>query len=187
MGWLDWTTAYLLSSVTCASFEHRGHWFSPCRRAAGAVLSLRTRALQTGSITQVALCMSTQVLSCRRRATVNDMTSHSLADKFCLMIFRERFFLTNFITAYFGCSMLCFYLFTSFVMFAHFFFFTWVTCTNYNQQLVVIVLISFQGPAHYPLASDICCTTTARSLFFSLLLSSLCLVFILRAKKFLQV
>lgn len=44
-------------------------WFSPRCRAAGAVLCLWTLALQTGSITQVALSMLTQVLSCRWTAT----------------------------------------------------------------------------------------------------------------------
>lgn len=44
-------------------------WFSPRCRAAGAVLCLWALALQTGNITQVALSMLTQVLSCRRRAT----------------------------------------------------------------------------------------------------------------------
>lgn len=43
--------------------------FLPCCRAAGAVLSLRTRALLTGHITQVALSV-THVLSCKRRTTV---------------------------------------------------------------------------------------------------------------------
>lgn len=52
-------------------------WFSPWFRAAGAVLSLRTRALHTGSVTQVAFSMWTQVFSCERREQQwTNMTSH---------------------------------------------------------------------------------------------------------------
>lgn len=43
-----------------------GQWSSPCCGAAGAVLSLRTRALQTGHVTQVAPAVCAPVLSCRQ-------------------------------------------------------------------------------------------------------------------------
>merc|ERR1712035_302948 len=97
---------HLLNTHVCMS-----EWFSPCYRAAGAVFSLRTCALHTGGITQVTQSMWTQVLSCRQRATVNNMTSH-LPHLLSTITFprKKNLFL-----------LLCFYLFTSFVMFAQFF------------------------------------------------------------------
>lgn len=157
-----------------AWFECRRLCFLPCCRAAGAVLSLRTRALLTGHITQVALSM-THVLSCRRRTTVKQCVFSPEKINFKITL------------CFLQCLPFFFNLFISFVMslltsFFLSFFFTWVTwvvvvmcpsCTNY-QQPVVFVFTSLK----VQLIILKLLTPPAQEQLLCLLSSSLCPVFI---------